>query len=444
MRYRYLIMGILIAVPVGMLIHIWPQMPAYRIPGGRHFLADDPEQRQLLFLLDQRREQKPPVIQRYDATSGRLVSEMALQGEKWHPWHADVDSSLITKDLKTLAVFEFDMNHDSLNPAWTVFLYETQTGKLIGKLSFDEFHSKGFSPDGKWFAALHGYGKLAIVDTQNCQRRFEASKPESVVAFPDITVVSPHERKQLLFQCHVPGEDGQKIHALNLQNGETRVVGQLPADHRLLGGHVLNVRSFKPLMIRQFQTPLASWLRHEFDGERLSEGVPDSSFGSDYSICHQPHLAFESASLVSQHESYPDRKSSNWIALYRKLDSLGVGQFLELPEHDLGGSVRLIDRVSGKIQFEKQVAFPTNCRFTMGGSLMMLDPSHGVISLGAFIEPSAPPAIEIYRTDGWPRWIWTTLSVLAVLFVFALLARWRHLVIRRVASLRVTDRGGTA
>jgi hypothetical protein len=270
-------------------------------------LADDPENRQLLFVLDQRRDQKPPVIQRYDATSGRLVSEMALQGEKWDPQLASVDSFLISQDLKTLVVFEFAKNESSKNTGWTVFLYETQTGKRNGKYSMGQFPSKGFSPDGKWFVLVHGDGKLVVVDAQNGQHRFEALMPMSTIPHPNITVVYLLDGKHLLIQWHVPGVDGQKVHALNLQNGETRIVGQLPADHKLFAGRWLNVRSFEPHVHLTGKSPTASWLQHEFDGERLSQGVPDSTFGSDFTICSQPflELAFESESFVSQHESYP-------------------------------------------------------------------------------------------------------------------------------------------
>jgi hypothetical protein len=109
----------------------------------------------------------------------------------------------------------------------------------------------------------------------------------------------------------------------------------------------------------------------------------------------------------------------------RKLDALGVGKFVDLPLHELGGCVRLIYRASGKIQFEKQVILPEDCRFAMGGSLMRVNPGRGVP------KSTIPRPFEFYRTDSWARRIWTTLSVLTVLFAFALLARWRHLVIRR-------------
>ena len=79
MRWRYLILGMFVAVPVATAIHVWPQRPAYCIPGGRQYLADDPTQRQLLFMRDDRKTGLPPVIERYDADSGRLASEVSLR-----------------------------------------------------------------------------------------------------------------------------------------------------------------------------------------------------------------------------------------------------------------------------------------------------------------------------------------------------------------------------
>src|SRR5262249_5006344 len=84
MRWRYLFLGLTLAVPTACVVQIWPPSPLYRIPGGdeRTFLADDLAEHELMFLVSDPKSGEAPVIERRAARSGRLTSSTPLEWEK--------------------------------------------------------------------------------------------------------------------------------------------------------------------------------------------------------------------------------------------------------------------------------------------------------------------------------------------------------------------------
>jgi hypothetical protein len=454
MRWRYLILGLFVAVPTGTVIHFWPQRPAYGIPGGRQYLADDPAQRQLLFLDDKRKAGLPPVIERYDADSGRLVSSVQLHSESNDPRSLMNGVVVISGDLKTICLFNWAVDEDGQHFKLTAFFFDVESGnRRAGEVSLANHVCKGLAHNGKWFAGINNLTNLVVIDTQSYRIHAEVRCPTG--HYVNMSICFSPDNKQLLYQWRLVGEVGRVLHLLDLETGQEVRTFSVPKDQWLCEWKPGELRISEPLSQHGDNWPVRRY-RHPFDGITLGPGTSDPLLDTSDRMLSVANLLVDTESWVGQFESHQQRQP-RWVKM---LDLLESKTDWNLVDHRrvlwYCGTVRLIDRATKSVRFEKEVPHADRCHFALDGKLLIVDtePStfrlNAGFGLGLFTATQAPtftftsttsvPApglppppqpFEIYRTDPWPRWLWTALGALAVITAFALIARWRHVTIRR-------------
>ncbi len=434
MRWRYLILGIFLAVPLATALQVWPQLPVFLIPDGRQYLVDDPANRQLLFYFDSG-DNLPPIIERYDADSGRLLSILPLsiaEKDTTSKW-AMVDSAMISSDLGTIGVFNLGVPLNETFLRMNVTFFDALTGKRHAREStFLVAHRKGFSPNGKWFAMVQGRGQLTIIDTKSCRTHWQVGSP-NVESYQTGVCFSPDSR-YLLYQWAVDDDSARTLHLLNLELRQIEATFQLPPGRWLCDWRGNDLWSFEMMPYQPYSNPVRRY-RHAFDGRTLGAGVADPLLVREYIETQIPDRLFETDSWAGQFETHAPRQP-DWAPLLERLQDYFGLRFVRTPAAIYSGRVRIIDRSTKTVMFEKGVPDTRQCRLAMDGKLLIVNTKEDSFDHDLFAAPPTtrekpPKPFEIYRTDIWPRWIWTTLGTGCLLAAFALLARWRHVVIRR-------------
>src|SRR5262249_29027672 len=79
MRWRYVILGVLCCVPVATAIQGWPPRPGFSVVGFGYYLRDERSTNRILFVqMLGKQPLQAPVVTRYDADTGELVSSTTL------------------------------------------------------------------------------------------------------------------------------------------------------------------------------------------------------------------------------------------------------------------------------------------------------------------------------------------------------------------------------
>src|SRR5262245_18277602 len=202
MRWRYVILGILLAVPTAGVIQLWPPIPAYRIPGAnRKYLADARSNRELLFLVFDSQSDEPPVIERRAASSGGLLASTPLEWAKMSILVNRRHETLISADRTTFVwlqeISEFAASKERCRGA----AFDTITGQLLGDVFICEDIGYCYlSPNVHWLMIFRGIPtyRLVIHYTTSGKSHHEIPAPNEFFALLH-GCFSPHS-KQALFQ----------------------------------------------------------------------------------------------------------------------------------------------------------------------------------------------------------------------------------------------------
>ena len=438
MRWRYLILGLTLAVPIAGVVQIWPASPLYRIPGGdeRTFLADDLAEHELMFLMFDPKSGDAPVIERRAARSGRLTSSTPLDWEKLAGRNLTRDyGTLVSADRRTIVrVFLIDVGLDVAH--FCAAAFDTITGKVLGDIIVCDMNGFWLSPDGHWFLmALQAPScRLVILDTRSGLIHCEIPAPAGLSAALHGRF-SPDSRK-VLFQWSYAGEDGDETRrTLNLLDIQSRTVERkfiLPVrDINQLSQ--IDLDEWRPGEVRISETTYPRALsyqekcyRHSFDGVTLGEGQFDELLSNDY-LSFSGSLACCGEGDTWVAHRFVDWGAANyepdWRASWRRLEALiGVSILdkLNLPQYH--GWVRIIDRRTREVVFHQDVATGYDCHVVLNGEFF--------ISAG----DDESPGIEVWPIHPTPRWIWSAATFLGVTAAFSFVGRWRFVTLRSRAN----------
>ncbi len=463
MRWRYLILALFLAVPTATAIQVWPQRLAFAIPGRhRHFLADDEKTNQLLFVHCAPEDDAKPRIEYYDGDSGKLTKTTTLDLGKWHGrgyWARVSDDGNSLSWLLACSVPRYHTRcasdwapnsdlppFDLQGKAWLT-TFDLPSGQIRSRVSVEASDNHfDLAPNGDAFAVLQGKSsQLAVFDARTGQCQCKVQFPLGEEGFIS-SCFSPDGRK-LLYQRYDLAAAGRLLHLVNLSSGEEEWTSQLPEGQMLC--------EWRPGELRCYENSLRfyDWLptrrhRYVFDGKTLGPGTPDPLFDCDYRVLASPNGSIDTEKWVGQFEKYPPRQPAwaDWIAELEIRTGIRVFDHSKVPYYM--GCVRVINRATKTARFEKHVQSIEPCRLALDGKVLIIDRQEvpladlegidcGVALASLAHTPGGP--FEIYRTDIWPRWIWTTLGTGTLLTAFALLARWPHVVIqrRKIAALRM-------
>jgi hypothetical protein len=448
MRWRYLILGLFLAAPTAAAIHVWPQSPVYYLPGeDRYLIGDDVARGELLFFNCPVDITKTPCIERYNAATGKLKSSLILDCSSLGNWPRQGFWIRISDDgaLVTWLVCDFlpwnATNYASDSQSIDVCLlatFDAATGRNLGHISErSSARHVNVSPNGKFCAAIvsdrsghvekrNELARLSVRDTISGNSLF-------IFSFAggwDETFAScfSTDSRYFLSQRVTSKDSGRQLHLLNIESGNIERSFQLPA------GRIIDEWKHNELRTRESLPPNGKRIgrfRHDFDGRTLGDGVADPLLEIPHPISMSPNGHCDHGRWVGQFE-YQDLETPSWMKYVSRFEAMtGLNLSARPRSTPLCGLARIVDRSTNAICFEKHVPNLNGCRFILDGSLLV---SGGKDPWSVLLTPGAAtptPPFEIYRTDPWPRWIWTALGTGILFAAFALLARWRHVVIRR-------------
>jgi hypothetical protein len=426
MRWRYLNFGVPVSFVVAAIIHLWPKIPAYRIPGSneRQFLGEDRPSGQLLFLYFGPNEDQPPVIERRDAESGKLVATLPLEWDAMTSWSRESCYGELSDNCRTVFLTLSATGSAPSTEKFVGTFFDATTGRQGGAtFAFDHRGTSGLSPDGRWLwsTQLNPNCRLVIRDTQTGKSHFELPSPtgrREIIRFC-FDADSQNGVFQWLTDPKKLTEESRTLHLLNLDSRQIEQSYLLPERQELRDWR----RGELWIQVWNYSAPVVADIhqfRHKLDGRILTLGERDPLLDRFYdgqrflqSVCD------ETEDGVTQFVEFLPEEPE-WS---RQIDK--VERFIGRKLFDRGdmrlnrGWVRLVDRETKQVRFEQKVPHPFDCRFVLGGKLMLMPGER------------SSPATEVYRIDAWPRWVWTALAMSSLLVVFSIVSRRRQVVIQR-------------
>jgi hypothetical protein len=438
MRWRYLILGLFLAVPTATAIHHWPQRPAYCIPGeGRYILTDDPLRGELLFFCCDENAAIAPRIERRDAQSGALSGTTSLDCTSLPNWprqgfwvRISDDRTILTwlvSDWSPTFATNYVRDFESPN-VFRVATFDATTGRNVGHIS-EPYVGRhvNISPNGERCAVvLHYPNRLSVRDVRT-------GTPLFVFPFPggygeDFSSCFSPDGHFFLFQRLVGEKVGRTLHLLNVETGNIERTYELPIGRTFDEWRPNELRTHEVLLP---EGPRYRRYRHDFDGQMLGPGIPDGLLDTTHQVLMSANGRCDNETWVGQF-GYHESGSPVWMELISKIETMtGLILINRRPKPSYVGYARIVDRATHATRFQMDIPSVFRCRLVMDGALLVTGGKDVFSDPKATNAPTTIPPFEIYRTDVWPRWIWTTLGTGALVAAFALLARWQHVVIRR-------------
>jgi hypothetical protein len=444
---RRLILPLFLPTAAAAVIFVWPERPVCVIPSDyRDFLATDAVSRQLIFLLFDQNGNEPPVIERRDVTTGHVVSATPLE---WAGVAAEIRKTANRNGETFSAQFQISADRSSL--LWSQMsrqdtddaehpdqsrcaVFDTTTGRRRGP-SFGTPLGQwtALSPDGRWLLASRQASahQLSMIDTWSGRPLIDLDPPSAGSSLAH-ACFSPDSRRMLLqwtgspivYQFDLDSRLIERKYRLaeDTTNADNDNVWETVAEWR--SGELRTHLTYCAAGTTQF----FSWsfrertCRRPFDGGTLSPGEIDPLLNV-ITNCVGPTRPApgEGDGWVAQ-ARYTNDPESAFSQYVDKVETwIGCGRLVNWKGRYGGRTVvRIIDRATNAVRFEME---------EMSGPLrVVLD---GQYVLRPAYTPV--PGIEVWRTDGWPRWVWAITGGIGTLVTMTLLARPMR---RRLASGR--------
>jgi hypothetical protein len=437
MGLRRVILRLLLPATAAVVVFVWPERPTYIIPDDyREFLAADANTRQLVFLLFDQNANEPPIIERREAATGRVVSATPLE---WAGVAAEI-RKMANRDGEIFSA-QFQISADGSSLLWSQMsrqdaddaehpdqsrcaVFDTTTGQRRGP-SFGTplGHWTALSPDGRWLLAPRQASahQLSIIDTGSGRPLIDLDPPMAGSSSAD-GCFSPDSRRVL-----VQWSGSSIIYQLDL---ESRLIER---KYRL-AEYTTNedndnvwetLAEWRPGELRTRLTYCAagttqffSWsfrtrtCRRPFDGVTLSLAEIDPLL-DDKTNCFGPKRPApgEGDGWVAQASCTNDPESAFSQYVDKVETWIGHGRLVNWNgRYGSRSFVRIIDRSTQGVRFEIEEK-SGHVRVVLNG-LYVLRPAYTPV-----------PGIEVWRTDAWPRWVWATAGGIGVLMALRLFAR---------------------